>query len=421
MPIDTSIYRSNPLRSVADYEKELTDAQTSRQQVGLNKLALDAGRTKQDEYQRGIQKANALQAITSNFGPDPELNAQLLVQKGYVPEAQKYRENEYDIAKKRADSVKVMADALDKKIQQHQGLLSQVQNPQMAAQWMQAAYQDPDLGKIVSRLGPPEEAIKSIPQDPQGFQNWILQASAGSEKLRAQLQGEARDAETKANNLRTDARVKSEGAANRGVQMRGQDITSRGQDMTDARAREVNDTTKAAAADAKQAAADAKQAEKIDKAVTKFSDTLQKEGIPELENAVSGAEAVLGKYEKGKVPGIGTFKNALPAAAMSDEGKDVRQALAQVRNIVLSARSGAAVTDQELRRLVEEIGTGVGMSEDDARRGLARIRTRLEIIKQNTAAGVSDEVKSVYEDRGGVKINRGGDSKPENKPSVSNW
>ena len=414
MPLDTSIYRSNPLRSVADYEKELTDAQVSRQQVGLNKLALDAGKIKQDEYQRGIQKANALQAITSNFGPDPELNAQLLVQKGYVPEAQAYREKEYKIADERAKAIGQAAINLDKKIAQHQGLLSQVQNPQMAAQWMQAAYQDPDLGKIVSRLGPIEQVVQSIPQDPQGFQNWLLQASAGSDKLRAQLAAEARDAETKANNLRTDARVKADGSANRAVQMRGQDITSRGQDMTDARTRELTAITK-------ETAASAKQSEKIDKAVTKFSDTLQKEGIPELENAVSGAEGVLSRYEKGKVPGIGAFKNVLPAAAMSDEGKDVRQALAQVRNIVLSARSGAAVTDQELRRLVEEIGTGAGMSEDDARRGLARVRQRLEVIKQNTAAGVPDEVKSVYEERGGVKINRGGQAKQENKPSVSNW
>jgi len=154
-----------------------------------------------------------------------------------------------------------------------------------------------------------------------------------------------------------------------------------------------------------------KKAEAVEKAVTKFSDTIQKEGIPELETAVAQAENALGRYKPGQVPGVGPIKNALPAALMSAEGKDVRQALAQVRNIVLSARSGAAVTDQELRRLVEEIGTGAGMDDADIRRGLQKVRARLDQIKTNAAAGVSDEVLNTYRERGGLDIRRGG--KPE--------
>jgi hypothetical protein len=151
----------------------------------------------------------------------------------------------------------------------------------------------------------------------------------------------------------------------------------------------------------------AKKAEQVDKAVTKFSDTVQKEGIPELETAIAQAEGAIKKYEEGAVPGVGPLKNALPAAVMTQEGKDVRQALAQVRNIVLSARSGAAVTDQELRRLVEEIGTGVGMTEADMRSGLAKVRARIDTIKQNAAAGVSDDVLKTYADRGGLDLRRG--------------
>lgn len=396
--VDTSIYARNPLRSVADYEAELRNAELQKQGLAQNKLALQTGRLKIDEYQRGVERTNALQGILSKFGNDAQANTQALVTGGFLKEAEGYQKSQYEAEKAKAENVKAMVEVLGKKIDQHKGLLSTVANPQMAAQWMQAAYQDPDLGKIMSRLGPLEQVVSSIPQDPQGFQNWLLQTSAGADKLRGQLAQEAAAAETKANNLRTDARVKSEGAANRSVTMRGQD-------MTDARTRDITAVTK-------ETQATAKRDEKVEKGVTKYSDTLQKEGIPELEAAVSGAEAVLNKYPAGQVPGIGAVKNALPAAAMSDEGKNVRQALAQVRNIVLSARSGAAVTDQELRRLVEEIGTGVGMSEDDIRNGLGRVRTRLETIKANTAAGVSDDVKSLYEERGGVKIQRGGATAP---------
>lgn len=217
MPIDTSIYGNNPLRSVADYEKQLTDAELAKQMVGQNKLALAQGQMKMDEYQRGVQRQNALQGLAGQFTPDAEQNAQILLKGGFIKEAQEYKDKEYEAQKRRADSMKAMAETLDKKIAQHTGLLAQVQTPQMAVQWMQAAYQDPDLGKIMQRLGPPEEAAKSIPQDPQGFQNWLLQAAAGADKLRTQLAVEARDAETKAQNLRTTTETQRHNKAQEGV------------------------------------------------------------------------------------------------------------------------------------------------------------------------------------------------------------
>jgi hypothetical protein len=195
-------------------------------------------------------------------------------------------------------------------------------------------------------------------------------------------------------NKASNARMAADAAAARAVQIRGQN-------MTDERARELN-------AVARETAGEKKRVEGIEKGVTKYSDTLQKEGIPELEEAVSGAENALGRYKPGQVPGVGRLSGAVPSALLSDEGNDVRQAVATVRNIVLNARSGAAVTDQELRRLVEELGTGLGQSESALKRGLGRVRARLDKIKENAAAGVSDDVKGLYEERGGVPIKRGG-------------
>lgn len=214
--VDTSIYARNPLRSVADYEAELRNAELQKQGLAQNKLALQTGRLKMDEYQRGVERTNALQGILSKFGGDTQANTQALVTGGFLKEAEGYQKSQYEAEKAKAENVKAMVDVLGKKIDQHKGLLSTVANPQMAAQWMQAAYQDPDLGKIMSRLGPLEQVVSSIPQDPQGFQNWLLQTSAGADKLRAQLAQEASAAETKANNLRVDARQKEQIGVSKG-------------------------------------------------------------------------------------------------------------------------------------------------------------------------------------------------------------
>lgn len=270
-----------------------------------------------------------------------------------------------------------------------------------------------------------EQALKSLPES-QARQQADSVYRAGLQQVSGlfspqELAGfspafdpnEARAALDRAKELEQQARLAQMEITKRGqdlsaeTQRRGQDLTAatarRGQDLVDARSRELNTITK-------EEKAAQRKVEQTEKAVTKFSDTIQKEGIPELETAVSEAEGVMGRYKKGQVPGIGPLKNMAPAFMMSDEGRDVRQALAQVRNIVLHARSGAAVTDQELRRLVEEIGTGTGMSEDDIRRGLKKVRDRIDKIKQNMAAGVSDDVLETYQSRGGLPIKRGTNS-----------
>jgi phage terminase Nu1 subunit (DNA packaging protein) len=101
--------------------------------------------------------------------------------------------------------------------------------------------------------------------------------------------------------------------------------------------------------------------------------------------------------------------NALPDwAILSREGTDVRESLASVANIVLAARSGAAVTDQELRRLARELSLSVGKTPEDTRRAYDKFRKRFDFVKQNLAAGASDTVKAEYEARGGIPIPRGG-------------
>jgi hypothetical protein len=407
MALDPSIYAGflRPPKGVAEYANDFQALDTQREATQANALQRMLGQAKLDEYGRQTKQANALQQFQRGLAGRSESDVlKAYRDAGYFGEAAGMEEGmlkrdktRMEIGgegakaqKEQAQAAKAFGEAQSEALKRYRGALDYIDTPQGAQRWLQAQYSDPLLSGYMQALGPIEQAVTRIPTDPQGFAQWRPQAGLGMESwLKQQLERDKVN-DAAAGRLET-ARLTE----------RGQDITARGQNMVDARTRELTGVTRQIAADTKAAAAD-------EKAVNKFSATLQKEGIPELETAVSGAEGALGRYAPGQVPGIGALKNALPAALMTDEGKDVRQALAQVRNIVLSARSGAAVTDQELRRLVEEIGTGAGMSEADIRKGLAKVRARVDKIKENAAAGVNDEVLRTYQDRGGIAIKRGG-------------
>jgi len=66
---------------------------------------------------------------------------------------------------------------------QYRDALGEVTNPQIAAQWLQAQYNDPLVGPVVSRMRPFSAAISAIPSDPQGFQEWVQKSALGMEKF----------------------------------------------------------------------------------------------------------------------------------------------------------------------------------------------------------------------------------------------
>lgn len=407
---DTSMYQQNPLRSVADYEGDYQKQAMAKQVLQQNALALQTGQMGLQDRQRAIEEQgvvrNALAQLGPNAGDPDRINAlkRTGTQTGFaaadaLEKALLERESKKALTNKTEVETKGLTQTQEiKAIEFNLQKLSSVRTPQQYAAWLD--------GGVKSGLMPKEQAMlemSQIPADPAKLMALIeqQQAAAVDVKERLTLQAAAaRDAETAANNLRVDSRVKSEGAANRGVQIRGQN-------MTDDRARDLNSTVKATAAEAKKL-------EATDKAVTKFSTELQKEGIPEIEAGLAAAEGVFKRYTDPKtgklkdMPGIGVVANALPDWAVSSEGRDVRESMSALSNLVLSARSGAAVTDQEMRRLARELSTSVGSSAEDMQRAYRKFRARFETVKANAAAGVSDDVKSIYEERGGVKIQRGG-------------
>lgn len=146
----------------------------------------------------------------------------------------------------------------------------------------------------------------------------------------------------------------------------------------------------------------------------RLSAKLIDEGVTDLEASIDIADEVVGRYfdpETGErktddIPGYGAAASLLPNAALSAEGKELRNVLASVRNKILKARSGAAVTDPEMFRLAEELGTAMGQTEEEMIQAYVNVRKALDHVKGGIYAGFAPEVVHTYETRLGANANR---------------
>jgi len=209
------------------------------------------------------------------------------------------------------------------------------------------------------------------------------------------------------------------------AQLRGQDVTLRGQDMTAATTRRGQDITQQGqlltnqrAVETGQIARDAKAAEQLDKKVSAFSTQLDKTNIPQFESLLGDIEADIAKIGNGDIPGYGPAAGNLPQFLLSREGQVLRQKIATLQNLTLKDRSGAAVTNQELSRLLNELGTGVLSTDDQLRSGLTNVRRNLDAVKRNVVAGVDDATLREYESRGGIPMQRGQQAKTAQQPAA---
>lgn len=221
MGIDTSIY-SNLLarpKSVAEYDAEAMQGQQ-------NRLAIQMGQQKADEYTRSVTDANRLRGVVSGFGSDKGSNYNALVRNGHLSEAQAYAKQNADIGKIESDAAesKAKTGEIDLRSialasQQHKDALGPISDPQGAAAWVAAAYNDPRLAPIASYGGTLEQAIERIPTDPKAFQQWKMESSLGADKLieytRANANTVATNATSVATNAATNARAAADSAASR--------------------------------------------------------------------------------------------------------------------------------------------------------------------------------------------------------------
>jgi hypothetical protein len=133
----------------------------------------------------------------------------------------------------------------------------------------------------------------------------------------------------------------------------------------------------------------------LDKNITKYTAALEKAGVPDFSSALQIAESTLNKYKPGELPG------AVPNALATNEMQIVRTDMQQAANILLKSRSGAAVTDGEMRRFLTEVAMGAGMSEEALRNGWANVRRTLDAKRKNLTTMLDEEGHGAYLERGG--------------------
>ncbi len=147
---------------------------------------------------------------------------------------------------------------------------------------------------------------------------------------------------------------------------------------------------------------------RIEGQAEKLADKLGDKSIPELATGMNDLKALITEYEGADVPGFGKTGWA-PRFLLSDGGKDMRQAVDKVKNLILSARSGAAVTESEASRLLSELGIDEkgnykARTDDELRQGVMSAYNGLRAVLKNRKAGVDPEAVKLYKERGGTAL-----------------
>lgn len=156
-----------------------------------------------------------------------------------------------------------------------------------------------------------------------------------------------------------------------------------------------------------------------DQQLNKLEAAMRTSGIGNVWSAVSDAKGVVDEYTdkdaKGNVvgykgvPGVGGLANnrtwgigTATQIGSGPKGKENQAKIAALQNLVLQARSGAAVTDPELQRMLAETGLTTWSSDEDFLRAFPRLMQKAEESVRNTLAGYDPEVVDEYLRRGAL-------------------
>jgi hypothetical protein len=153
---------------IAEYSK----AATLKALIGQGKLQdqqLEDDAAVRDAYRASAGDSKALRALLQGGGQYKAL--------------QTLDKFELDNAEKKGNIAKTQQELTTKAVAMHRDSLANVNDPQTAAQWVQAGYTDPLLAPILNKGGDLQAALARIPQDPQAFQQWKQQNALGATKF----------------------------------------------------------------------------------------------------------------------------------------------------------------------------------------------------------------------------------------------
>ena len=236
---DDNIFQQylRPPKSVLEYADEYDQADARKQTLQQNALTLAAGQQKQDDYTRERGADNALSRLVSS-GQTPDQVAAGLAQAGYGKQALAYTKQQQDLANAKATNEHLTAQT--GKLTAEKDGLAYKQREEKRQKSIQdiAAFTDPQqalvslaLHEQAGDIDPEQAALvrQTIPKNPADFPKWqvsMLQRIMSAKDAAGQIAPDA-------NSIATNARIKSEGDANRAV-------TVAGQNKVDARMREAN-------------------------------------------------------------------------------------------------------------------------------------------------------------------------------------
>jgi hypothetical protein len=146
-----------------------------------------------------------------------------------------------------------------------------------------------------------------------------------------------------------------------------------------------------------QEAQERRAAETERKQVTELSKRMEDSPLIEMEQQLKQIREDLAPYaEQGgdvDLPGYGKFESAIPDWLVSDEGDKLRASVGGLRNAILKARSGGAVTVPEANRLLAELGAAIGQDESLLLRALNNIQETLNQRLQAFYAPYSEDIQ----------------------------
>lgn len=139
----------------------------------------------------------------------------------------------------------------------------------------------------------------------------------------------------------------------------------------------------------------------MEKNLTKYATTLDKTGLPEVLNAIEPVRALLTSTATGKLSGVGRAQGLIPDFMATDEMQGNRTLMQDAANIILKARSGAAVTNSEDQRFLRAVGGGKGMDEKTLRTGWNNVLSSIASRASSLAAGYGGDIHDEFVTRGG--------------------
>lgn len=138
----------------------------------------------------------------------------------------------------------------------------------------------------------------------------------------------------------------------------------------------------------------------------KLGRDLDKAGIPEFDQALRTVEGTLNKFKEGELPGFGRLAGLVPSFMEDDQTQMVRSDMQAAANILLKSRSGAAVTESEAVRFLQEIAAGKGMSEAALRNGWNNVRRNFNAKAKNFLGSYGPDVMDAYVRQGGFDLRK---------------